>query len=63
VLQATGMPSVLVEIGFMSNKEEENYINSEKGQDEIVTNIVNALKDYKQKLESRQISSDDKKAF
>jgi len=57
------MPSVLVEIGFMSNKDEENYLNSEKGQDEIVGNIVTALKDYKQKLESRQISSDDKKAF
>jgi len=63
VLQATGMPSVLVEIGFMSSKEEEEYINSEKGQEEIVDNIVNALKDYKQKLESRQISSDEKKAF
>jgi len=63
VLQATGMPSVLVEIGFMSNREEEDYINSEKGQDEIVSNIITALKEYKQKLESRQISSEDKKAF
>jgi len=63
VLQATGMPSVLVEIGFITNKEEENYINSDKGQDEIVTNIVSALKDYKQRLESRQLMTDDKKAF
>jgi N-acetylmuramoyl-L-alanine amidase len=63
VLQATGMPSVLVEIGFITNKEEENYINSDKGQDEIVSNIVSALKDYKQRLESRQLISDDKKAF
>ena len=63
VLQATGMPSVLVEIGFITNKEEENYINSDKGQDEIVSNIVNALKDYKQRLESRQLTTDDKKAF
>jgi len=53
VLQATGMPSVLVEIGFISNKEEEQYINSDKGQEEIVTNIFTALKAYKQKLESR----------
>jgi N-acetylmuramoyl-L-alanine amidase len=53
VLQATGMPSILVEIGFISNKEEELYINSEKGQEEIVTNIVNAFKDYKQRLESK----------
>jgi len=63
VLQATGMPSVLVEIGFITSKDEENYINSDKGQDEIVANIINALKDYKQKLESRQITTDDKKAF
>jgi N-acetylmuramoyl-L-alanine amidase len=62
VLQATGMPSVLVEIGFITSKEEENYINSEKGQDEIVSNIIDALKGYKQKLESRQIT-EDKKAF
>jgi N-acetylmuramoyl-L-alanine amidase len=63
VLQATGMPSVLVEIGFITNKDEETYINSDKGQDEIVSNIVNALKDYKQRLESRQLITDDKKAF
>lgn len=62
VLQATGMPSVLVEIGFITSKEEEDYINSDKGQDEIVANVINALRDYKQKLESRQIT-EDKKAF
>jgi len=63
VLQATGMPSVLVEIGFITNRDEENYINSDKGQDDIVSNIVSALKDYKQRLESRQLITDDKKAF
>ena len=57
VLQATGMPSVLVEIGFISNKEEEQYINSEKGQDEIVTNIIAAFRAYKEKLESKANSS------
>ncbi|MBK5272921.1 MAG: N-acetylmuramoyl-L-alanine amidase [Bacteroidia bacterium] len=56
VLQATGMPSVLVEIGFISNKEEE-YINSEKGQQEIVTNIFTAFKAYKERLEMRSNSS------
>jgi N-acetylmuramoyl-L-alanine amidase len=53
VLQATGMPSVLVEIGFISNKEEELYINSEKGQQEIVANIFTAFKMYKEKLEAK----------
>ncbi|MEP7278651.1 MAG: N-acetylmuramoyl-L-alanine amidase [Bacteroidota bacterium] len=48
VLQATGMPSILVEIGFLSNKEEEEYLNSNKGQDEVVTDIVEAFRKYKQ---------------
>jgi len=53
VLQATGMPSVLVEIGFISNKEEEEYINSEKGQEEIVNNILTAFRTYKEKYEQK----------
>ena len=66
VLQATGMPSVLVEIGFISNKEEEQYINDEKGQDEIVANILNAIKGYKERLDAKKINADkdvEKKAF
>lgn len=51
VLQATGMPSVLVETGFITNEEEEKYINSDEGQDEIVNAIVAALKRYKGVLE------------
>jgi N-acetylmuramoyl-L-alanine amidase len=58
VLQATGMPSVLVEIGFISNKEEEEYISSDKGQNEIVTNIFNAIKQYKEKLEAKKTVAD-----
>jgi len=58
VLQATGMPSILIEIGFISNKEEEQFINSEEGQNQIVTNIINALKEYIQKLESRAIGTE-----
>jgi N-acetylmuramoyl-L-alanine amidase len=53
VLQATGMPSVLIETGFLTNKEEEEYLNSEDGQNEIVRNIVDALKSYKDTLEGK----------
>jgi len=52
VLQATGMPSVLIETGFLTNKEEEEYLNSDKGQNEIVQNIIDALKRYKDALEN-----------
>ncbi|MFC0776219.1 N-acetylmuramoyl-L-alanine amidase family protein [Terrimonas alba] len=57
VLQATGMPSILVELGFISHPEDERYINSEKGQEEMVEDLVNAFKAYKQKIESRSIST------
>ena len=46
VLYATDMPSVLTEIGFMSNAAELKYITSEKGQNEIVGAIFRAVKQY-----------------
>ena len=46
VLQATGMPSVLVETGFITDKDEEEYLNSERGQNEIVENLTSALANY-----------------
>jgi hypothetical protein len=46
------MPSILVEAGFISNKEEEEYMNSEAGQNEIVRNIASAIKQYMKAIES-----------
>jgi N-acetylmuramoyl-L-alanine amidase len=46
VLQATAMPSVLIETGFISNPEEERYLNSKEGQEEISRCIIAALKNY-----------------
>lgn len=54
VLQATGMPSILVECGFMSQREEEDYLNSEKGQEEICASITNAVKNYITWLENHK---------
>jgi N-acetylmuramoyl-L-alanine amidase len=51
VLQATGMPSVLIEMGFLSNVEEEQYLISEDGQSEVARNIMDALRRYKATLE------------
>jgi N-acetylmuramoyl-L-alanine amidase len=53
VLQATGMPSVLIETGFLSNEDEEKYLNSEEGQNEVARNILDALRRYKATLEGR----------
>ena len=46
VLYATDMPSVLTEIGFMSNTTDLKYITSEKGQKEIANAIFRAVKQY-----------------
>ncbi len=53
VLQAVSMPSVLVETGFISNPEEEDYLNSDKGQIEICEVITRAVRIYKQSLENQ----------
>ncbi len=57
VLQATAMPSVLVETGFITNPEEERYLNSEAGQDEIAQCITIALKNYVNWVEKRQTNT------
>jgi N-acetylmuramoyl-L-alanine amidase len=47
VLAHSAMPAVLIETGFINNPAEERYLNSEDGQQEIVSSIVRALKKYK----------------
>lgn len=51
VLCHSAMPAVLVETGFINNHEEEDYLNSEAGQDAIVASIVRALGTYKAEVE------------
>ena len=45
-LYATDMPSVLTELGFMTNAKELAYMNSEKGQNELARMLCNAVKEY-----------------
>jgi N-acetylmuramoyl-L-alanine amidase len=51
VLQATAMPSILTELGFISTPDEEEYLNSAKGQEEISTCIKKAVLRYKAHIE------------
>ena len=50
VLHNTYMPSVLVETGFISNKREGDYLNSNKGKTEMATSIADAVVKYKSSL-------------
>lgn len=43
VLHQTYMPSILIEMGFISNKKEGAYLNSNKGKSEMATAISNAI--------------------
>ena len=46
VLRETIMPSVLVELGFLTNKNEGRYLNSKKGQLLMSKSIADAIENY-----------------
>ncbi|MDR2907079.1 MAG: N-acetylmuramoyl-L-alanine amidase [Bacteroidales bacterium] len=47
VLRDATMPSVLTEVGFINNPEEEQFMASPEGQEKIITALFNAFKEYK----------------
>ncbi len=51
VLSATRMPAILIETGFLNNPEDEKYLNSEDGQQELAEAITKAVIRYKDQLE------------
>lgn len=51
VLRGAFMPSVLVELGFITNEEEERKLLSSRYQDEIVSAITNGIKSFKLKYD------------
>jgi N-acetylmuramoyl-L-alanine amidase len=57
VLQATQMPAILIETGFIANAEDERYLNSEQGQQEIAEAIAKGIKKYKDLVENPQPAS------
>jgi N-acetylmuramoyl-L-alanine amidase len=51
VLDASYMPGVLIELGFLSNKAENNYLSSENGKNEMAQAIAKAIVNYKRELQ------------
>jgi N-acetylmuramoyl-L-alanine amidase len=51
------MPSVLVETGYITNRAEEDYLNSKEGQLEIANCVKNAFKEYIGWLSKQQNAS------
>ncbi|MDX1530924.1 MAG: N-acetylmuramoyl-L-alanine amidase, partial [Rhodothermales bacterium] len=51
VLWRASMPAVLVELGFVTNREEARFLASERGQDLLASAIFRAIRDYKEQYE------------
>lgn len=57
VLHATNMPAILIETGFLANPDDERYLASSKGQDEIAQAIANAIIKYRTQVETPKNSA------
>lgn len=54
VLRKTSMPSVLVELGYISNREEERFMKSSDGQDKLANALGDAFTKYKKRYDRKQ---------
>ena len=52
VLRETSMPSCLIELGFISTPDEENFLNSTAGVNQLGRGIYQAFVDYKRKYDT-----------
>lgn len=55
VLAQTYMPSVLIEIGFLSNISDSGYLASERGQEKIANSLYKSFKEYKKRWDEQTI--------
>lgn len=51
VLWKAARPAILIETGFLTNAEEEKFLNSETGQDYIASAIYRSIRDYNDSME------------
>ncbi|MCD6068640.1 MAG: N-acetylmuramoyl-L-alanine amidase [Bacteroidetes bacterium] len=59
VLWRTTMPSILTEVGFLTNPQEEKFLASEKGQNYMAIAIFKAFRKYKDDQEGKSVRYDD----
>ena len=59
VISYTSMPSVLVELGFLTNNEEEDFLISDDGQSYMASAIYRAIRDYRHKQAPIQIEEQE----
>jgi N-acetylmuramoyl-L-alanine amidase len=61
VISFTSMPSVLVELGFLTNPEEEDFLQSDEGRLNMASALFRAFKEYREihKPQSKPISQNE----
>ncbi|CAN5442700.1 hypothetical protein BH11BAC3_BH11BAC3_28250 [soil metagenome] len=59
VLQSTNMPAILIETGFINNEEDERYLNSDKGQQELADSITQAVLKYRDIVEGKSAAGNN----
>ena len=59
VLRETSMPSCLIELGFITTPDEEQFLNTQEGQDKMGKGIYNAFVKYKKKYGNSKLSAND----
>ena len=57
VLRETSMPSCLIELGFITTSDEEQFLNTTEGQDKMAKGIYNAFLKYKRKYGNSKMSA------
>ena len=60
VLSRATMPSVLIELGFLTNHKEEDFLNTKDGKIYMASAIFRAIKDYKMEIETLILESQTK---
>lgn len=56
VISYTTMPAVLIELGFLTHAEEEDFLQSKKGQEYMASAIYRAFKEYKDQIEHKDVA-------
>lgn len=60
VISRANMPSILIETGFLTNPNEEDFLHSKKGKDYLASAIFRAFRSYKQSINQATLQVDNK---
>lgn len=55
VLREVAMPSILIELGYISNTTDEKYLKSEAGQNSLANSIYKAFSEYKRDFDKKSV--------